>query len=667
MKKILCSVILIAALMLNATGAFAYEYAPYVGDGIIKATSVLITDAEGNEVTTLTPGMEITASLRASVGSDSLTGSEKLSLILAAYSEGFLEDVSIDAKTITSATDFTASITVPDVKPGIRVFLWDEVEGTINARPLFSMGETPAETSGITQISIGGQLIEGFSADVYEYDVTVNAGYTSWPEVIAFTGNTMTKVTATYEGTFPLSLPDKQVVDAQELVTGTSKTAVATITAGDKTYKINVTQEIPQITDVTVTYKNKSSSVEEVWPEVKNIKVYHSCAIDNIKWTDELPGPNKESATGMSTDRLSEYATYISDTKTSGACPAFAGGVYHYWYNLSPELIGAQQIIIEKETGSTGPVIATESPDYISFTIERSARIYAYVDSTSSSLTAANGWTAVVNEIYSSSEKAVRGVYATYIGTSATAYTHNLISNMKYKDVEVNPGEKVNVKIPKGKAMGHTFIKYYDDSEIAINGTYQYGTTSAVLRVMPLFKPVLADDTLTGTDLYKKYKSAAGESAALTKDTVADGTGNVLFGSSVFGNSAAEVPTDYDERFDGANYLRLRTTLPELQYMNFTLTAPAKVYVLTNITGNDFEAVKNVLSDWNIMGEGEENLITFHKGTNGAQSTYVITEQTSFEKEFYMDFGETKTVNLDFSGMSFPANKIFMVLIKPLN
>ena len=44
-----------------------------------------------------------------------------------------------------------------------------------------------------------------------------------------------------------------------------------------------------------------------------------------------------------------------------------------------------------------------------------------------------------------------------------------------------------------------------------------------------------------------------------------------------------------------------------------------------------------------------------------------LTEKTSFEKTYYIDYGETETVNLDFSGMSFPTKKIIMVLVQPLN
>lgn len=668
MKKIICSIILSLVILANIPCVFAYDYAPYVGDGIIRATSVMLKYSDGKDVTTLTAGETVTASIRVNAGSESLTGSEKISFILASYSQGFLEEVDIDTKTVSTATDMTASVTVPAVEPGIRVFLWDEIDGGINARPLFSMGETPSDSTIVQQITIGGELIEDFSADKYEYDVTVNAGYTSWPEVIVFTGNTATKVTAQYEGTFPLSMPSKQVVDASEKVQGTSKTAVATITAGDKTYKINVTQEVPQITDVTLTYNNRATGIDEVWPAVENVDVFLSCDIGNPKWNEDFPGPNIESATNMTDARKEEYFNFLYDTEKSGASFAHANGKYHYMYDLTPELVGAQQIIIQRASGTSGPIIATDSDDYLTFTLERSARVYAYVGSDAGALKTDDGWTNVVNEIYSSSEKAVRGIFARYMGSSATSYSSYVIAPMKYLDVEVNPGETKTVTIPKGKAMGYTFIKYFEGSDIVSNLTYKYGTTEASQKIVKLITPLLRDNTLADPQLYAKYKSSQSESAASTSDVPSEGTGNVLYGSSVFANSAAYIPVSYDEKFEGAQVLRLRTKMADLQNINFDLSAPAKIYILTNLTSeSDLTAIKGCLDGWEVMGEGEDKLINFYNSGSGAEVSYVLPEKTSFEKSYYMDFGEKQTISLDFSGMKFPDNKILMVLIQPLN
>ncbi|MBQ2284221.1 MAG: hypothetical protein II244_00995, partial [Clostridia bacterium] len=401
MKKYLSFLIVVFLLVTNAMGAFAYDYAPYIGDGIIKATSVVFTDEDGKVVTSLTRGQKITATVRVKAGSDSLTDSEKVSLIVASYSNGFIEDVAIDTETIKNATVLSTSITVPDVEqPGIRVFMWDEIDDLVNARPLNKMGVVSAEASAIEQISVGGVLIEDFSPDVYEYDVTVNAGYISWPEVIAYTSNAATKVDATYEGNFPLSAPIRQKVDATEKVKGTSKTAVATIKVGDKEYKINVTQEVPQITDVKLTYLNSNTNTEEVWPDVKNISVYMSTSIGEPKWTKELPGPNVESAKDMKNERKSEYYNFLKDYENSGASPMFAKGVFHYIYDIAPELLGAQQIIIEKDKAN--PTQKKGSVEYLEFTLERSARVYAYVGSNAANLNEKTGWTLYQNLIYPS-------------------------------------------------------------------------------------------------------------------------------------------------------------------------------------------------------------------------------------------------------------------------
>ena len=669
MKKILCSLVLIFAMLISVSSAFAYEYAPYVGNEIIRATSVILTDAEGNEVTSLVPGETVTATVRVNIGDESLTGSEKVSLILTAYSGRFLRAVDFDTKTISSSETFTASVTVPAIEPSLRVFLWDEIDGNINARALFSMGETPAESMDIEQISVGGVMLENFDPDIYEYDVTVNAGYLNWPEVIVYSENTSIKVSAQYDGTFPLSLPDYQLVDAQEKVVGTSKTAVATITAGDKTYKINVTQEVPQITDVRLTYKNVKTKVDEVWPDVKNVAVYMSANIQNPKWTDEFPGPNKESATGMTNDRKNEYYQYVPQRGLSGSSPAHAvNGWLHTVYNLSPELIGGQQIVIQRASTTAGPNLATESDDYLSFALERSARVYAYVGSDASVLPSSDGWCDVVNEIYNTNEKAVRSIYARYMGTSPTSYSSYNISPMRYLDVEVTPGEKVNVVIPKGGAIGYTFIKYKEGSDFVSNASYKYGTTEETAKAVKIFKPLLIDDTLTGSDLYLRYKSKQSESAASSKDVPYDGTGNVLYASSCFSDAVSCVPVEYDERFEGAQCLKLATSLPQLQGLKFDISAPAKVYVLTNLTEEaDISALRDCLADWDVIGEREDKLIEFYNTLNGTETSYILSEKTSFEKAIYTDYGETVTVNIDTSSMNFPEDKVFMVIIQPLD
>ena len=665
MKKYLCFLITALILITNISGVFAFEYAPYIGDGIIKTTSVVFTDVDGNVVTTPVPGQVITATVRVKAGTESLTGTEKTSLVLASYSKGMIKEIKVDTKNVANATVMSQSITVPDVEPGIRVFMWDEVDGLANARPLNKMGIVSEEASEIEQISVGGILIEGFSPDVYEYDVTVNAGYVSWPEIIAYTSNTATKVDATYEGNFPLSAPYRQKVDATAEVQGTSETAVATIKVGDKEYKINITQEIPQITDVRLTYQKSDTKVDEVWPDVKNISVYMSASIGEPAWNDSLPGPNIESDIDISDERKSEYYNFLKDYETSGASPMFAKGVFHYIYNMEPELAGAQQIIVEKDKAKP----ASGSDDYFEFTIERSARVYAYVGTNASALNETTGWNLYQNLIYPSDQVAVRGAIARYIGSSDDAYSHKLIRPVKYKDFIVEPGEKAVVKIPKGNEVGYTFVKYFESNNVITNASYQYGTKAVTKSESYLFeKPILANKNLTGTDLYLKYKPSTGLTTSLTSDVVANGTGNVLFATSPFSDYPGYVPVTFDERFDNAKTLRMRYDLGSLKFIKFDLTAPAKVYVLTNITSEtDFENVKSCLEGWNVMGEGDDSLVSFYNIVNGNELTYKITEKTSFENTYYMDYGETQTVTLDFSDITFPSKKIIMVLVKPIN
>ena len=86
-----------------------------------------------------------------------------------------------------------------------------------------------------------------------------------------------------------------------------------------------------------------------------------------------------------------------------------------------------------------------------------------------------------------------------------------------------------------------------------------------------------------------------------------------------------------------------------------------------NITSEtDFENLKCCLEGWNVMGDGEDSLVDFYNIVNGNEVSAKLTEKTSLEKNYYLDYGETETVNLDFSDMEFPAKKIIMVLVQPI-
>ncbi|MBQ2285412.1 MAG: hypothetical protein II244_07075, partial [Clostridia bacterium] len=301
---------------------------------------------------------------------------------------------------------------------------------------------------------------------------------------------------------------------------------------------------------------------------------------------------------------------------------------------------------------------------------ERSARVYAYVGSDATNLK--TGWTLYQNLIYPSEETGVRGAVARYIGSSTNAYSHKLIRPAKYQDIVVKPGEKETVTIPKGKEIGFTFIKYFESSNIVANASYQYDTKAVTTsESYLLYKPLLANSELTGTDLYRKYIPSTGLEKSVTTDVVADGTGNVLFGVSPFADYVGYIPVSYDDRFDGAQTFRMRYDLENFKKIKFDLTAPAKVYILTDITGNDFENLKGCLDGWNVMGDGEESLIKFYNIVDdivdGKELSFKPTEKTSFEKTYYVDYGETETVDLDFSRMAFPTEKIIMVLVQPLN
>lgn len=669
MRRILSAIVLFIAIILEIPYVYAYEYIPYTGDGIIRASSVTLTDSDGERINSLTPGETVTASIRVRPGSGSLTGTEKVSLIIASYSDGFFEDMNTLAKTITSAEVLTASIIVPDVNPGIRVFLWDEATGGINARPLFKMGEFNTDTSEVEQITVGGEPIVDFSADVYEYDVMVNAGYMCWPDIMVYTSDAMTNVKAEYKGNFPLSKPIHQYINSNVPAEGISETATAVITAGNKTYRINIRQEVPQITDVYVKHWASATSAEDEYEYWSESQAKVSYDIQNPVWSADAPGPNVEN-TNPSDGAQNNYETQLKYYITSaddleGYSPVFSDRTAWVSYDICPELLGSQQILLPNSNN----YVVKGVPDYCTFTIDRSARIYVYAGSTTSF---DETWKLAYNKMYSKNSSGTYYTMVRYFSTGKTSNSSNDNLMMYYKDFEVDPGSKCTITMPSGSSPYRTYIQY-KDTDFVTNAVYRDGEGTTEIDTVYFGKPFYR---LGENGDYSRFASAG------SNKMPALGTGNIMYGSSLFSNKPEAVPVEFfDDSLEGAVALRLKysgtsTNMQGVTNIEFDLSAPAQVYVFTNISSS-LEYLKNncfTESDgWHVLG-GEDELAIKYKTNNDGSAFSTLYKNSSFTKSFYTENGDITHVNIDFTGMnasgsgaSLNSKAQIVVVIKPLD
>ena len=308
MKKILISLLLSVMLIMQIPCAFAYEYTPYVGDGVISATPVKViyekevSESSFEEVDDIKDATVVTASCNVKTGSE-YDGSElKVSLVVVGYKGRFLRSFNSESVTFTSSDEGVKKLTTQlDIEnkdvDGVKVYLWDSVE---NAKPVFNKGVPGSDDNTIDGIIVGGEVVE-IDPDTKTGAVEVNAGYVEWPDVVVLTNDSSADVKVDLKGAFPLSKPLHTLLDSNVGVMGESETAVATITVGDEVYTVEVIQAIPQITNVQFRkYKANMSTTSVEYYTDKQLKIQYD--VQNPVWTDAFPGPDVEDSTLRSQD-----------------------------------------------------------------------------------------------------------------------------------------------------------------------------------------------------------------------------------------------------------------------------------------------------------------------------------------------------------------------------
>ena len=650
MKKILISLLLSVMLIMQIPCAFAYEYTPYVGDGVISVTPVKViyekevSETSFEEVDDITDATVVTASCNVKTGSE-YDGSElKVSLVVVGYKGKFLRSFNSESVTFTSADEGVKKLTTQlDIEnkdiDGVKVYLWDSVE---NAKPVFNKGVPGSDDNTIDGIIVGGEAVE-IDPDTKTGAVEVNAGYVEWPDVVVLTNDSSADVKVDLKGAFPLSKPLHTILESNVGVMGESETAVATITVGDEVYTVEVTQAVPQITNVKFRkYKaNMATTAEEYYTD-KQLKIQYD--VQNPVWTDAFPGPDVEDSTLRSQDyyktinTLENVSWAYSDTLGIDSQNAM------FFDNIAPELLGSQFFANSWVSTSNTSTI----DDAFKFTIDRSARVYmAYRDG---STLLDSSWKRVYNNMYPSNNAMYgRMFYEMRINPTATTHTYQVAyGNMVFaKDFYVKPGETLDISLPAGKNVPRIFLKYFD-TEFVTNASYTADGSKKTAATYYLAQPNLRDEELM-TDRYQLYTSNSSTTVPLFK-----GTGNILNATSTFFETDKRqfaLVTVPDELV-GATTFRTPYTLSGTVKYEFDISQSARVYVFTNAgneTGNtDVDTIKASLGDdWNNTDFEGDVAIGYRVDDN---NVYVgITNESSFYRDYIVqpDDGGKVSITLD--------------------
>lgn len=650
MKKILISLLLSVMLIMQIPCAFAYEYTPYVGDGVISVTPVKViyekevSESSFEEVDDITDATVVTASCNVKTGSE-YDGSElKVSLVVVGYKGKFLRSFNSESVTFTSADEGVKKLTTQlDIEnkdiDGVKVYLWDSVE---NAKPVFNKGVPGSDDNTIDGIIVGGEAVE-IDPDTKTGAVEVNAGYVEWPDVVVLTNDSSADVKVDLKGAFPLSKPLHTILESNVGVMGESETAVATITVGDEVYTVEVTQAVPQITNVKFRkYKaNMATTAEEYYTD-KQLKIQYD--VQNPVWTDAFPGPDVEDSTLRSQDyyktinTLENVSWAYSDTLGNNSQNAM------FFDNIAPELLGSQFFANSWVSTSNTSTI----DDAFKFTIDRSARVYmAYRDG---STLLDSSWKRVYNNMYPSNNAMYgRMFYEMRINPTATTHTYQVgYGNMVFaKDFYVKPGETLDISLPAGKNVPRIFLKYFD-TEFVTNASYTADGSKKTAATYYLAQPNLRDEELM-TDRYQLYTSNSSTTVPLFK-----GTGNILNATSTFFETDKRqfaLVTVPDELV-GATAFRTPYTLSGTVKYEFDISQSARVYVFTNAgneTGNtDVDTIKASLGDdWNNTDFEGDVAIGYRVDDN---NVYVgITNESSFYRDYIVqpDDGGKVSITLD--------------------
>ncbi len=673
MKKIFV-LVLCMLMVFNISGVYAYEYAPYIGDGAVSATlfdvtyeNVTVTEGveDVKKVESITEATRVSASCMVKPGS-AFESQVKVMMIIAGYKDDCLVDYSVSKTPVVisslmdSPKKVSASLDTGANKfDDIEVFIWDDFD---NARPLLNYGNVLNAQNGLEAVIIGGELAV-IDPETKTGNVTVNAGFVEWPDVVVLNEDIASKVKVDVKGAFPLSKPSHSLINSNTEVLGVSEEGIVSITVGDEVYTVTVTQEIPQITDVAFrTYTANMATDEVVYYTDEQLKIQYD--VQNPIWTDALPGPHKEivgkSADGT-VDNISKYAEGVTSLENiSYAYPPTS--MKMFFFDISPELLGSQYFAPPFVSG----VKNTDYVDSYTFTIDRSARIY--MNHAAKALD--SSWTPAVSRFQKDSKMEKCMYYEFRQSTSSNSLQFSTGNNVFYKDFYVKPGETCTITLPADSIQPKIFVKYVD-TEYVTNVKYTDSDVVTDTDTVSVYKPEFVDPDAT-TGKYKAYNNGNTNSSAAIY-----GTGNVLYSTSTFLDDSstrrvyglAVVP----EELVGGRAILTPFNASKLSNVEFDISTSSRVYIFTTIS-SDSRMEKFVET----LGEGWVNTCFTHNDEDLNSKDIAIAYRSSdsainenmknsrsFCKDFVVQPDDSAHISIPLLPYGLEGQKI-VIIIKPL-
>lgn len=134
---------------------------------------------DGTEVSDFAAGDTITAKVKVK----SATSTDSLMFMLMLYQDDMLIDMAFDNKpAASSAVEYSAELTIPDNTDNLELtaVLWDNLKD-MNA--ICSSSIFPVTNIDLIELTVNGELLEGFSSDIANYNVPIPGSTTEVPSV----------------------------------------------------------------------------------------------------------------------------------------------------------------------------------------------------------------------------------------------------------------------------------------------------------------------------------------------------------------------------------------------------------------------------------------------------------------------------------------------------
>lgn len=674
MKKYLIAFFLCMILVINTLSVCAYEYTPYIGGGVINATlfdvnyeKVEIIDDEEvvTEVSSFEEATRITASCMVKPG-EKFETSTKVMMVIAGYDDECLVDYSISEVpvVINSATDSPKKLSAyldkgNNTFDDVEIFIWDDFE---NAKPLLNYGNAVDTSKGLEAVIIGGELAV-IDPETKSANVTVNAGFVEWPDVIVLNEDIVSEVKVDVKGAFPLSKPEHCLLNSNEIVSGTSEEGVVTISVGDEVYTVTVTQEVPQITDVSFrTFVSNMGTTEATYYTNEQLKIQYD--VQNPVWTDTLPGPHKEivgKSEDGTVDNVTKYAEGVSSLENiSYVYPP--SSMKMFFFDISPELLGSQYFAPPFTSGVTN----TDYVDSYTFTIDRSARIY--MNHSGKSLD--SSWTPAINRFQKDAKMQNCMYYEFRQSTTSNSLQFSTGNAVYYKDYYVKPGETCTITLPSDKIQPKIFVKYAD-TEYVKNVKYTESDVVKNTDTVDVYSTVFVDSDAT-TGKYKAYSNGN-----TNKSNAIYGTGNLMYCTSTFLDDTSTrrvygVAVVPDELVGGKAILT-PFNAGNLSNVEFDISTSSRVYIFTTISNSSrLEKFAETL------GDGWKNTSITHDDTDLNDKDIAIAYRSSdsainenmknsrsFCKDYIVQPDDSAHISIPLSSYGLEGQKI-VIIIKPL-